>query len=74
MDEAAIFAAKQIFKKNAQRERKFCQFGDALIFQEVEAVNFKRLGADVEFVTRAEGISRVDGHRCDPFAVESSLL
>jgi hypothetical protein len=37
-------------------------------------VNFKRLGADVELVTGAEGVSRVDGHPRDPFAPESRFL
>jgi len=36
-------------------------------------VHFKRLGADVEFVARAEGISRVDGHPYDPFVVETAF-
>ena len=33
VDKAAIFEAKQIFKENAQRERKFFEFRDALFFQ-----------------------------------------
>src|SRR6202008_2612639 len=55
----------------AQGERKFCKFGDALFFQEFEAVNFKGLGADVKFVACAEGISRVDGHPAYPFPVKA---
>ena len=34
VDKAAIFAAKQIFQKDAQRERKSCKFRDALFFEE----------------------------------------
>ena len=73
MHEAAVFEAKQVFKKNAQREGKLCEFGDALVFEEFEAVNLKRLGADVELVTAAEGVSRVDGHPGDPFAPGEQL-
>ena len=36
-------------------------------------MNFKRLGADVEFVASAEGIPRVDGHPCDPFALGAAF-
>jgi hypothetical protein len=37
-------------------------------------VNLKGLGADIEFIARAEGVSRVDGHPRDPFAMESGFL
>lgn len=73
MDEAAVFAAKQVFEKNSQGEGKLCEFRDALFFEDFEAMHFKRLGADVELVARAEGIPRVDGHPCDPFAVEAAF-
>ena len=73
-NEATVFAAKQVFKKDAEREGEFCQFREALIFEEFEAVNFESLGADVEFIACAEGIPCVDGHPCDPFALESSFL
>jgi len=73
MNEAPVFKPKQIFQENAQRKRKFCEFRHALFFEEFETVDFKRLGADVEFVARAEGIPRVDGHPGDPFAVEAAF-
>jgi radical SAM superfamily enzyme YgiQ (UPF0313 family) len=73
VDEAAIFAAKEIFEKNPQRERKLREFRDALLLEEFEAVDFKRLGADVEFVACAEGISRVDGHPAYPFVVRAAF-
>jgi hypothetical protein len=37
-------------------------------------MDFEGLGADVEFVARAEGISRVDGHPCNPFAEEQPFM
>jgi hypothetical protein len=74
MDEAAIFAAKKIFEKDAQGERKLCQVGDALLFEEFEAVNLKGLSADIQFVACAERIARVNGHPDDPFELVGSLL
>lgn len=71
--EAPIFETKQVFEKNTQGERKFCKFGDALFFQEIEAVDFKDLGADVKFVACAEGVSRVDGHPAYPFLAKAAF-
>src|SRR5258708_19593877 len=74
MDGAAIFAAHQVFEKDAQGKREFCEVGDALLFQKLQPVNVERLSAHVQLVACAERIARVNSHPDSPFAVIPSLL
>jgi len=62
VNEAAILATQEIFKKDAERKRKFREIIDALFFEEFEALNLEDLRADVEFVARMEGVGHRDGH------------
>ena len=45
-----------------------CELSEALLFQFFEALNFKRLRANVQIVTRSEGISCRNGHSRRPFS------
>src|SRR5208283_229245 len=65
---ASVLAAQQVFQQNAEGERQPGELTEALLLQFFEALNFKSLRADIQIVSRSEGISCGDGHSSCPFA------
>src|SRR5208283_2440883 len=64
---ASILAAQQVFQQNAEGEGQPDELSEALLFQLFEALNLKSLRANVQVVSRSEGICRGDGHSSRPF-------
>src|SRR5579859_7160979 len=61
MNKSAVFTTEEIFEKDSQRKRKLCQVGDALLFEEFEALYIEGLRADVQFVARPKRVRHRDG-------------
>ena len=67
MDEAAVFAAEEIFEKDTKRKGKSGDGAQTLLFQFFEAIDFEGLRTHVQSVARLEGICCGNGHSELPF-------
>jgi len=74
MNEAAVFAAQQVLKKNAQGKRQRGQVAHALFFEGLQAMNIESLRANAEPVARLERIACGDGHPRRPFWSVTNFL